>query len=292
MSQVEQYVISLDKYQIIRQIGEGAYAIVFLVEDKETKKQYAAKVGKFQDEDSRQRCLRSIEFMGSHHNQALANFVGYSPVDFEGNESLTIITDFESKGNLEDLIHKRELDDTQRQIILVGICRAMNFIHQQNYIHRDLKPDNVVIDEHFHPHLTGFMLLDKYELGKKFEQACGTIIFMAPEVINESEYDLKADVYSFAILMYQVVTGTCANKIYPDIHSPFQLYKLVAEGRRPEFKAPIKKSIQTLIEQCWSLKPSDRLTFEQLFQKLAYDPEYYLDGADANKVKAYADSLK
>ncbi|KAK8892224.1 hypothetical protein M9Y10_029447 [Tritrichomonas musculus] len=293
MSQIEKYVISLDKYQEVKRIAEGAYGTILLVEDKETHKKYAAKIIKYNDEATRNRCLESIEFMGQHHQPFLVNFIGYSPVDFEGNENLTIILDYASNGDLSDLIKTGKLDNTQRQIILVGICRAMMYLHQNSYMHRDIKPNNVVIDENFHPLLTGFSLMTKYEQGKKYECNCGTPLYMAPEIISEEEYGLKADVYSYAILMYQVITETNPAEIYGNkITNYHQLLKLVQQGQRPEFKSPVKKSIQTVIEQCWSAKPSDRLTFDQLFQKLAYDPECYLDDVDANKVKSYADSIK
>lgn len=296
MSQLNQYLISLDKYSVIQHIGEGAYFTVFLVEDKETKKKYAAKIGKFNDESSREKCLQSIEIMGQNRHQTLVNLIGYSPIDFEGDENLTIILDYESNGDLQRLIKKGELTTTQKQIILVGICRAMMLLHSKNIIHRDIKPENVVIDEQFKPHLTGLILATKITERSELEYQCGTPLYMAPEMIEgDGEYGLPVDAFSFAILLYQVVLNVSPQEIYgrDKIGSIFKLLNEIRNGLRPQFNSQIKPSLKDMIEHCWSQKPSDRFTFEQLFQKLAYDPEYYIDDdVDGNQVKSYADSIK
>lgn len=288
MSQVEQYLVSLNKFDLIRSIGDRTYVSVYLIEDKETHKKYAAKF--FRQNTNRELLLEIVEIMAQLHHSTLVKFVGYSPIDFEGQENLTLITEYASNGSLYNLIERNNLTNTQRQIILVGICDGMRFLHQQNYIHRDIKPTNIIIDENFHPQINDYYHIIKYTPGMPLESV-GTPVYMAPEVFQEN-YSPLVDVYSFAITMYQVVTGNTSVYDMNEIHNPFQLYKLVLQGKRPEFSVPVKLSIKTLIEKCWSLNPSDRLTFDQLFQKLAYDPEYYLDNVDENAVKRYADSLK
>ena len=66
----------------------------------------------------------------------------------------------------------------------------------------------------------------------------------------------------------------------------------ITEGERPLINTQIKKPIRDLIDRCWSADPFERLTAEQLFEKLAYDPEYYLEGVNAEEVISYADSIK
>ena len=129
-----------------------------------------------------------------------------------------------------------------------------------------------------------------YQPGEENEIAVGTPLYMAPEIIESGEYDTSVDIYSFAISMIDIIEGKVETK--EKIKSPQQFMLRVAKGERPLIKTQIKKPIHDLIEQCWSGKSSDRLTAEQLFEKFAYDPEYYLDGVNAEEVKSYADSIK
>lgn len=291
MSQVEQYLVSLDRYSVTGKIGEGTFVSVSIIEDKETHKQYVAKFFK-NATNNKEHLLKIVEIMAQLHHSTLVKFVGYSPIDFNGCENLTIITEYASNGSLKELIKQNTLNNTQRQIILIGICDGVRFLHQQNYIHRDIKPSNIIIDENFHPQINDYYDITKYTPGTPLDQNVGTPAYMAPEVFNDEGYGPQADVFSFAIVMYQIVTGNLKFYDFAEFHNSFQFLKLVSQGKRPEFTVPVKQSIKTLIEKCWSSKQSDRLTFDQLFQTLAYDPEYYLDDVDANEVKKYADSLK
>lgn len=290
MSGVEQYLISLDRFTVVKELGKAAFGFVLLVEDKETKQKFAAKVINEDNEENRRKALEEIEIIGQLHHQTIVNFIGYSPVDFEGKDHITIVTEFQPNGDLHDAIKKGKLDNTQKQIILVGICRSLMYLHEKKLIHRDLKPYNVLIDEKFHPHLTDFFLMKKYSPGEENEVMIGTPLYMAPEIVQTGIYDCSVDIFSFAITMVEIIEGKI--ELNQKIRSPQQYMMHVVKGDRPIIHSQIKKPIRDLIEQCWSEKPSDRLTAEQLFQKLAYDPDYYLDGVNADEIKSYADSIK
>lgn len=290
MKQNNQFLVSLDKYNVISMIGSGSFARVLLIEDKETKSKYAAKIFKMDSNDFFN-VEKMIHFLSNFRHPTLLNILGYSPVDFDGNKFLTIITKYSPLSSLQEVIKKIQtnpLDNTILQIILVGISRGMLFLHKNKIIHRDLKPANVIIDENYHPHISGFTLCTEYVEGQELSEICGSGYYMAPEVFDGS-YDFKADVYSFSILLFEVVTGQNA---FLDARSLFQLQKLIKDGYRPEFKSPVKISIQTLIERSWSEDPDERPDFEEIYNKLAFDDEYLLDNVDKEKLNSYIDSIK
>ena len=208
------------------------------------------------------------------------------------------------------------VDNTAKQIILVGIARGMMILHQHHIIHRDLKPGNILLDNDYHPYITDFGLSKLYETGRSMiqSQQCGTSMYMAPEIIQGNRYNGKVDVYSFGILMYEVVTNSLPyplllnGKMTPYIFNQ----KVVEEDLRPKFEFPINKSIQKLIESCWAKDPKERPTFEEIFKKLAYniddlvdniyedndiidddddEENFYLDGVDVNEVISYANDI-
>ncbi|KAK8843776.1 hypothetical protein M9Y10_024848 [Tritrichomonas musculus] len=121
---------------------------------------------------------------------------------------------------------------------------------------------------------------------------------MAPEVTAGNPYDCKVDIYSFAIYMYALVTGN--KMLYDFINVPsrrrmngIRKYRtIIDDGIRPTFDVPVKNSIKDLIEQCWSGDPDVRPTSEELFNKLAHDPNYYLDDVDVEKINSYINSIQ
>lgn len=317
MKPICRYITNIEDYEIVKEIGRGSFSIVYEVNNVKTNQRYAAKVLFSTDSsESKKMINREVKIMIRVSNPTLIRFHFYSPTDFSGNYNVTLFMDLLECGSLSDVLRKvqknRSLtiyDNTKRQIILVGIAYGMMIIHQNNVIHRDLKPENILVDEDLCPYITDFGLAKFRDLENSYNQSksCGTLIYMAPEVILGDPYNSKADVYSFAIIMYQILTN---QRPYPLLDqrkmTEFTFGTKVAEDNlRPTLNLEIKESLKNLMMQCWDKDPQTRPTFEEIFYKLAYSREletsddifaedndqYYLDGVDKYQLFAYIDSI-
>lgn len=308
------FKVDIKKFKTIKELRSGAFASINLVQDIRTKNIYAAKISKFlnndEDEQTKTMINREIGIMMLFQHPSIIKFYGYSNTDMKGIPRFTILMDYAKNGSLYDALAKARdgfavdnYDNTARQIILTGIARGMMFLHQHNVIHRDLKTGNILLDENFHPYITDFGLSKIYESGQEMfqSQSVGTSYYMAPEVIKGRRYNGKADVYSYGIIMYEVLTETIPYPLLEngklsllDFHK-----KVLYENYRPQFTVPIKKSFRHLIERCWSSDPIERPTFEEIFNKLAfnsgcsiYDDYEDTESCDDDESKYHLDDLE
>lgn len=317
----DKFKINLSNFKVITKLKSGSYGSVYTVLDQKTFQQYAAKVLYTDDDKIQYQKLinREVGIMMRVQHPTFIKLLGYSLIDFDGQNNVTIIMELATGGSLADIIKKPKeyqasvnYDNTTRQIILVGVARGMMYLHQHNVIHRDLKPDNVLLDGDLRPHITDFGLSKFFQTGhsKTQSQACGTPIYKAPEIITSgNKYDTKADVYAFGILMYEVLTEQPPYTLYANGQlTEFQLNeKVVNEDYRPEFTVPIKQSHKQLIEQCWAKDPNQRPTFEEIFNKLGFNrdinakfdlfkettdaDDYYLNEVDTEELLSYIDEI-
>jgi serine/threonine protein kinase len=114
------------------------------------------------------------------------------------------------------------ISHTERQLrdILVQACGALAYCHQHGYVHRDVKPENLLVYNDVNTHrsspnwkcpsvkLADFGLCKYLTPGKKVEQFCGTLEYMAPEVVGKRPTDFKADVWSMGVLMHLFLSGS------------------------------------------------------------------------------------
>lgn len=161
----------------------------------------------------------------------------------------------------------------------------MSYLHSHSIIHRDLKPGNILMDNDLYPKITDFgtsKILHQNEdsLSKAAQSGIkGTLLYTAPEILKDNFYSFEGDVYSFSIVMFEILTN---QKPFGKI-SPFNLMSNVMNGVRPEFKTKIPESFKSLIEKCWSHEPFQRPTFDDILLELRENPKYITELYDENE---------
>ena len=283
-SKTQSHIIDLEDYKIVgdKPINRGAFGFIYLIENKTSKQRFAAKI--ITTSSSIQRGIlvsREISILIRVQSPTIIRFYGFSPQDFGGYPNVTLLMEYKENGSLKRFIElefKRaaphEYDDTAKQIILCGIAHGMMTLHSRRVLHRDLKPDNVLLDSNYHPCITDFGLskfLDPSNSGNQSMSECGTPAYTAPEIFKGNHYGLKSDVYSFGILMYEVLVGEQAyrEELNSKHYNQYQFRQKIIEGQRPKLNDQIKPSFQSLLVQCWSEDPKDRPSFQELFTKLS-----------------------
>ncbi|KAK7351296.1 hypothetical protein VNO77_10630 [Canavalia gladiata] len=163
---------------------------------------------------------------------------------------------------------------TDRVMRALEIAQAMQYLHEQKpkVIHRDLKPSNIFMDDALHVRVADFghaRFLGDDEMALTGET--GTYVYMAPEVIGCEPYNEKCDVYSFGIILNELITGKC-----PYIETDFGPAKIameVAEGKlRPVLPSRDEgdqlEELIDLICLCWDGNPSTRPSFSTISRGL------------------------
>jgi len=161
-----------------------------------------------------------------------------------------------------------------RVVVAHHLSSAFKYIHSKRIIYRDLKPENIGFDVKGDVKLFDFGLAkelpctgdDSENTLYKLSRKTGSVLFMAPEVMLGKPYNQKVDVYSFSILLWEMLT----------LKIPFAGYsvsmhrKKVAEsGERPKIPDKLSSNIKGLLSKCWSEKIEERLFFEEINALLA-----------------------
>lgn len=156
----------------------------------------------------------------------------------------------------------------ERLLAVHDVAHAMEYLHSRSIMHRDLKPANIGFDVRGDIKLFDFGLAKElkpiHRVGDDKFQASGltgTRRYMAPEVVQVKPYGLSADVFSFGLLMWEMLTSKSAFKN----HTRQKHYEeVVMGGKRPKLVKSIPFAIRDLIVRCWAPVPSQRATFEMI----------------------------
>ena len=154
------------------------------------------------------------------------------------------------------------------QDIVIPIVSAMQYLHEKRILYRDLKPSNVGFDVNGSPKLFDFGLaLEIVESGRRMTPTAGSLRYMSPENALSRDYGFSTDVYSFGVLLWEVMT---LEKPFVGMTRKFFYDSVVKLGARPKLdKRRVRsKAIQSLIRQCWDPSQEIRPTFTEVMKVL------------------------
>ena len=199
---------NLYNFSILSQLGKGSFGEVFLVRNQINSKLYAMKVI-----DKERMAGKNLIFYAMTERNVLSQikhpFIVSLNMAFQTSEKLFLILDYCSGGDLSvQLQREKRFSESRARLYLCEIILALEELHCNDVIFRDLKPDNIVIDEDGHVKLTDFGLskegIDEYNLTNSF---CGSIGYLAPEVLKRNGYGKSVDWYLLGALFYEMVIG-------------------------------------------------------------------------------------
>lgn len=284
------YIVDKSEYKIGKEIGSGAFGKVYLATHISTGTKVAIKELVTQKLSKRQLTdfTREISIMAECTSRFVLPFIGWTD-----NYPYSIITQYASNGSLFSSLRAKKngsgLSPTQKTIIAIGVAYGMLELHNKSVIHRDLKSLNVLLDENYHPFVCDFGL-SRFARDEDClkTQDIGTPHWMAPELFESNQYTSKVDVYSYGMLLWEMLTGASPYKGKTGCQIAIAVTQ---KQERPAFPKDTPRDLAALISACWQQNPAKRPTFKKICGLLK-DDKYYFEGTDSTKVEMFLESIE
>ncbi|KAK2963245.1 putative Spindle assembly checkpoint kinase [Blattamonas nauphoetae] len=251
---------SMNHFEIGTQMGEGQYGRVYSVREKEEKFVCALKCldkERLLKYHSETLVVHEIEIMMSLKHDNIIKCYGY----FHDEKTIYIIMELAPDGELyHRLTQKRGFPEHEAANYLVQIAHALQYLHEKGIIHRDLKPENILLGREGKLKLSDFGCSAFTPQGTR-KTFCGTTEYIPPEMFQYKEYSFSADIWSFGILVYELVCG-----ITPFFHEEAkQIQAAVIKGR---FNVPdrVSPEFKDLVEKILVLDPTMRPSWQKILQ--------------------------
>ncbi|MCA9563018.1 MAG: serine/threonine protein kinase, partial [Myxococcales bacterium] len=251
---------SVGKYTIREEVGFGGMSVVYRAEDDVLGREVAVKLlhGHLaRRQDARERFHREARAVAKLHHPNIVEIYDYSA---EESHNAYIVTEFIRGPTLREFVENRGVPFPEIGVMIcVHVAEALQHAHSKGIVHRDVKPENIMIRPDGVVKLMDFGIARVRDGTKMTETGSllGSPAHMAPEVIAGEEPDARADVFSFGTVLYYVTTGFLP---FEGRNAPAML-RAISEGRYmpPEMRdARIGKDLGEVIVRCLEIEPGDR----------------------------------
>ena len=262
------------KYTIIEKKGFGATAIVFLVKDPNSQKVYAAKVLKkksaFFDKE-----IEILETLKPINNNYIVNLIDSGTGNIIRANKPTkkqqqyLVLQYAPKGELFNYIYctHKGLQEKYSKVIFSKILKGIQACHNAGICHRDLKMQNILLDENFNPKICDFGFAT-FNTGR-LNESLGTLNYAAPEVLSNKPYDgFKADIFSLGVVLLTLVSCKIG---FQEATKRDPYYRLIMTQHYGQYWnvvssqiGEVSEELKRLYNKMVSFRPQERPTIEEI----------------------------
>ena len=197
--------ISRSDFDFVSAIGRGALGKVWRVTHKKTKLQVAVKEFIKEDitsKDALNAILRERIILSTLSNPFIVN-INFA---FQDKKRLYLGLDLKLGGDLRYHMLKRKFSENEIKFVLACILESLEYLHSRNIIHKDVKPENILLDSKGYAFLTDFGTSSIYKVENAHETS-GTPGYMAPEVICRQNHSFCSDFFALGVILYETIVG-------------------------------------------------------------------------------------
>lgn len=203
-----------------------------------------------------------------------------------------MIVEDKENGTLGDIINNSQhnrIKPIRKLIIAYGVAHAMKYLHENKFIHRNLKTSNICLDCDFYPFISDFCYAVQLKSPLPYILTEMTPEFTAPEFIQDyknQQFSYKLDVYAYGIILFMLMTDS---NPFADLSSS-DILNDTLKGKRPKFTESVNVEWKNLITNCWNQNPSQRPSFNEICETI--DGFHINDSNDSKIFKKYKKILK
>ncbi|KAF8632258.1 hypothetical protein AX15_002003 [Amanita polypyramis BW_CC] len=197
--------VNLYHFELHRAIGKGAFGKVRVVEHKQTRKMYALKY------IDKSRCIKQKAVANIIQERRLLEEIDHAFVvnlryAFQDDENCFFVLDLMLGGDLRFHLNKRgPVSEEVARFWVAELSSGLQYLHEQRIVHRDIKPDNILLDSDGHAHITDFNVAIHYSDRRLHTSVAGSMAYMAPQVVGRQGYSWQIDWWSLGITAYELL---------------------------------------------------------------------------------------